>query len=155
MPTDGSTSMNEPAPNEFTFVPAVHTYDAAGRHLKVTQTTTREEPDPPNNPVSTTVTTIDAAYDGDGQQIKRVEMRQINSHPPEGEASYYLRSSVLGGQVITDYYANGALKKSYVYGDGALIASGSPGALLWRYSNPVTGDGRDQCSGRSSRCILS
>lgn len=136
-------SMNEPAPNELTFVPAVRTYDAAGRHLKVTQTTIREEPDPPNNPVSTTVTTIDAAYDGDGQQIKRVEMRQINSHPPEGEETYYLRSSVLSGQVITDYDTNGALKKSYVYGGGALLASRANGALLWRYSNPVTGDGRD------------
>jgi hypothetical protein len=41
----------------------------------------------------------------------------------------------------TDYYANGALKKSFVYAGGALIASSSNGALLWRYNNPITGDG--------------
>lgn len=135
--------MNEPAPNELTFVPAVHTYDAAGRQLKVTQTTTRQEPDPPNNPVSTTVATTDTGHDGDGQQMKRVTTTQINSHQPESEVTYYLRSSMLGGFVITDYNANGARQKSYVYGGGVLIASGGNGALLWRYNNPVTGDGRE------------
>jgi hypothetical protein len=133
-------SMNEPPYNEFPYAAPVHTYDAAGRHVKTTQTTSSENPNP-NPPVLTKAETVDSTYDGDGQQIKRVEMSQINSYPPEGEASYYLRSSVLGGQVITSYSANGALKESYVYGGGALIASRTNGALSWRYNNPVTGDG--------------
>jgi YD repeat-containing protein len=133
-------SMNEPPPDELTFVPAQHTYDAAGRHVKNTQTTSRVIP-LPGNPVQTTITTIDAFYDGDGQQVKRVETKQVNSQPPTSGSTYYLRSSVLGGQVVTEYDAQGARQKSYVYGAGALIASSSNGTLSWLYNNPVTGNG--------------
>lgn len=69
-----------------------------------------------------------------------IPVRSI-SLPPEGDGSYYLRSSVLGGQVITAYYANGALKKSFVYAGGTLISSTGISGLQWRYNNPVTGDG--------------
>jgi YD repeat-containing protein len=48
-------SMSEPPPNEFTFVPMTHTYDAAGRHVKNTQTISRES-QLPGNPVQTTMT---------------------------------------------------------------------------------------------------
>jgi YD repeat-containing protein len=133
-------SMSEPPPNEFTFVPATHTYDAAGRHVKNTQTISRES-QLPGNPVQTIMTTIDAVYDGDGHQIKRVQTKQFNSQQPTSETSYYLSSSVLGGRVVTEYDSQGADRKSYVYSAGELIASGSSGTLSWLYNNPVTGNG--------------
>jgi hypothetical protein len=92
--------------------------------------------------VHTTIATTDASYDGDGQQVKRVQTTQINSQQLGSVTTYYLRSSVLG-QVITAYDTQGAKQKSYVCGGGALIASSSSAGLVWRYNNPVTGDGRD------------
>jgi len=135
-------SMNEPAPDQLPFVAAQHTYDVAGRHVKHTQTTSRVQP-LPGNPVWTTVTTVDASYDGDGQQCKRVETKQINGQQPTSETRFFLRSAVLGGQVITEYDGVGARQKSYVYGAGAVITSTPSAGLLWRFNNPVTGDGRE------------
>jgi len=133
------TSMNEPPFNELPYAAPLRTYDAAGRHVKVTQTTSQENT-LPNPPVLTNVTTTDSSYDGDGQQINRVETSQTNSLQPVVEATYYLRSTVLG-QLVTNYNANGALKKSFVYAGRALIASGASGALTWSYNNPITGNG--------------
>jgi YD repeat-containing protein len=135
-------SMNEPPPDELPFVPAQHIYDAAGRHVKNTQTTSRIMP-LPGNPVWTTVTTVEASYDGDGQQYKRVENKQINSQQPTNETRFLLRSTVLGGQVITEYDGLGGRQKSYVYGGGALIMWSPSSGLAWRFTNPVTGDGRE------------
>jgi len=135
-------SMNEPAPSELPFVAAQHTYDAAGRHVKQTQTTSRVQP-LPGNPVWTTVTTVDATYDGDGQQCKRVETKQINGQQPTSATRLFVRSTVLGGQVITEYDGLGGRQKSYVYGGGALITWTPNAGLIWRFNNPVTGDGRE------------
>src|SRR5207253_9650124 len=63
-------------------------YDAAGRNLKVQSGNS----------------TITAAFDGDSQVMKRTE---------PGVATYYLRSSVLDGQVIAD--VNGAGQKMMGY----------------------------------------
>jgi hypothetical protein len=73
-------SMNEPPPNEHPYAPVMHTYDAAGQHVKNTQTTSRQT-QLPGNPVRTTIATTDAGYDGDGQQVKRIQTTQINSQP--------------------------------------------------------------------------
>ena len=135
-------SMYEPPPNELTFIPAMHTYDASGRHVKVTQTTSREMTQLPGHPIYTTIATTDAGYDGGGQQFKRVKTRQGNSQQLVIGTTYYLRSGVLG-QVIAEYDEQGVRQKSYVYGGGGLIASSSSSGLLWRYHNPLTGDGRE------------
>jgi YD repeat-containing protein len=135
-------SMNEPAPDANPFVPAQHTYDAAGQHVKHTQTTSQVT-QLPGNPVWTTITTVDASYDGDGQQYKRVETKQINSQQPTSETRFFLSSSVLTGQVIAEYDGQGVRQKSYVYGGGTLITSSPSEGLIWLFNNPVTGDGRE------------
>ena len=134
--------MNEPAPDELTFVAAQHSYDATGRHIQVTQTTSK--PSPTNaNVIFTTATTTGAAYDGDGQQLKRVQTKQVNSNQPQVVTSYYLRSSVLGGQVITDYDGQGARKNGYVYAGGSLVYEQVGSQSWWHVTNPLTGDARD------------
>jgi hypothetical protein len=105
--------MNEPPPNELTFVPASHTYDAAGRLVKNTQTRSREMTQLPGHPVYTTIATTDVSSDGDGRQLKRVATTQVNSQQPGIVTSYYLRSSVLG-HVITEYDGQGTRRKSVV-----------------------------------------
>ena len=135
-------TMNEPAPSELTFVAAQHSYDAVGRHIQVTQTTSKPSPSNPNL-IFTTTTTTSAAYDGDGQQVKRVQTRQTNSNQPGVDTTYYLRSSVLGGQVITDYDVQGARKNGYVYAGGSLVYEQVGSQSRWHVTNPLTGDARD------------
>lgn len=140
-------SMNEPPFNELTYVAPAHIYDAAGRHLQVSQTTSKPSPTNPNL-IFTTVTTTGALYDGDGQQVKQVVSKQTNSSQTSLTTSYYLRSSVLG-QVITEYNGQGGRRSSFVYAGSALLASqnnidvNTSAGLSWRYNNPVTGDGRE------------
>jgi hypothetical protein len=134
--------MNEAAPNELTFQPARHTYDAAGRHVGQTQTVSKRGLTDPNQ-VFTTATTTSAGYDGDGLQRKRDLTSQTNGSQPVTETTYYLRSSVLGGQVITDYDGQGTRRNSYVYAGGTLVYEQLQDHSLWHVSNPLAGDSRD------------
>jgi hypothetical protein len=67
--------------------------------------------------------------------------------------TYYLRSSVLGGAVVSEYKGGGAWAKSYVFAGGELIAEQSfrtePQAAwnVWRFRDPVTGDEVDSNAG--------
>jgi YD repeat-containing protein len=138
-------STNEESPNGLTYVPPQHTYDAAGRHIQVTQTTSRVGF---HNVVRTTALTMTDTYSSDGQQVRRETTRRLNLSQPTTQTAYYLRSSVLGGQVITEYNSEGVRHNSYVpSGSGVLAeqlnADTSTPKLLWRQTNPVTGDGRD------------
>jgi hypothetical protein len=105
---------------------------------------TTSKPSPSNpNLIFTTTTTTSAVYDGDGQQLKRVQTKQTNSNQAQVDTTYYLRSSVLGGQVITDYDGQGARKNSYVYAGGSLVYEQLNRQSLWHVTNPLTGDVRD------------
>jgi YD repeat-containing protein len=141
-------SRNEEPPSLLPFVPARYTYDAAGRRVQTTQTTSRvmfinSQP----VTVKTAVTSADT-YDGDGVGIRSAITKQINSQQPETDTSYYLRSSLLGGRVITAYNSQGARRASYVWAGGEVLAqqvdvdSWQP-RLRWEQVNPVTGDGRE------------
>ncbi|MDQ3804374.1 MAG: hypothetical protein M3416_11150, partial [Acidobacteriota bacterium] len=147
------TSMNEEAPNGLPFTPAGHRYDAAGRHVSTSQTTSRRIP--VSQAVWTTAVTTTETYDGDGVPIKRVRVKQVNGNAPTTATAYYLRSTALSGQVITEYGPAGARRESYAYAGGGVLArqegvdTGAP-RLLWRHQDPVTGDGREtDASGRA------
>ena len=135
-------SMNEPAPDELTFVPAQHSYDASGRHIQVTQTTSTPSAFNPNLVLTTAATTRDE-YDGDGLQLKQIISKQVNGGQPQSLITYYLRSSVLGGNIIAEYDGQGTEKLSRVFAEGEQIASLAGGGVEWRYVNPVTRDVRE------------
>jgi len=61
-------------------------------------------------------------YDGDRLRGEKID---------NGAATYYLRSSVLGGQVVAEINSSGALQRGYVYLDGELFgrAAKQPGQL--------------------------
>jgi hypothetical protein len=120
--TGNLLSMNEAPPNGLPFVAAQHAYDAASRRVQ---------------------TTTGAVYDGDGLQVKAAVTKQVNSNQPSTQTTYYLRSSVLGGQAITDYDDQGTRVNSYVYAGGNLIYEQLNGQNLWHVANPLTGDARD------------
>jgi len=80
-------------------------------------------------PQSATITrdiTIDQNYDGDGRRLKRVEQTtaQLNNSTPttSQKITYALRSSALGGRVITELNSQGQKEKGYVFGGNELLA---------------------------------
>lgn len=93
----------------------------------------------------TTTVTKTSTYDGDGRGIKQAVTMQVNSNAPSTDATFYLRSSVLGGRAISEYDAAGVRRNTYVWAGGEIIARQTrewavSNGLVWRHSNPVTGD---------------
>lgn len=73
-----------------------HTYDAAGR----------------TSSSSWTGGYFNEFSDGDGQRVKTVEANLV---------TYYLRSTILGGQIIEELTSSGAKQKSMIYGGQKVI----------------------------------
>lgn len=104
---------------------------------------------------TTTTLTITQSYDSDGQSLKRVETK-VRSRPGfETETTervdYYVRSSVLGGRVITQLDYAGQKTKTHVYVGSTEVAEQQlygPGTqdVFWKYSNPMTGSSAEQTS---------
>ncbi len=99
----------------------VYEYDAAGRSKSINS---------PNG--GKTITPI---YDGDGQVIHRTEFQWTIPIPN----LFQLRSTVLGGKVITELDAQGQKKHTYVYCNGILIARQDHLWITWLHENPFTG----------------
>jgi YD repeat-containing protein len=93
------------------------TYDAAGRQVTSVYA--------PNN------WNIQQSYDGNGLRVKKME---------GSNTTYYLRSSVLGEQVVAelDQYSNWT--RGYVYLGGQLLAiqQGSSNTVSWVHQDPIT-----------------
>jgi RHS repeat-associated protein len=67
-------------------------------------------------------------YDGDRLRVKKVE----NSTP-----TYYLRSTVLGGQIVAELSSAGALARGFVYLGGQLLAVQQNNQVSWVHQDPV------------------
>ena len=67
-------------------------------------------------------------YDGNGLRGKKVD---------NGLTTYYLRSSVLGGQVVAEMSSAGAMQRGYVYLGGDLLAVQQSNAVSWVHQDPL------------------
>lgn len=67
-------------------------------------------------------------YDGDGLRVKKSE----NVTP-----TYYLRSSVLGGQVVAEVNGSGQMQRGYVYIGSQLLAVQQQNAVYWVHQDPI------------------
>jgi RHS repeat-associated protein len=103
------------------------TYDAAG-NLKNDgyQSYTYDATDQQTYASGTALT---QSYDGDRLRGKKVE---------NGATTYYLRSSVLGGQVISELSSSGALQRGYVYLGSQMLAIQQSNQVSWVHQDPVT-----------------
>jgi hypothetical protein len=106
---------------------AAYTYDAAGE-MRTAGT---------YEPQSTTT----RGLDGDGQQLKTVESTyQEATQSWTTTTTYYLPSSVLGGNVLTELSANGAKTRTFVYASGRVLATqkfyGANEAVEWEHRDP-------------------
>jgi RHS repeat-associated protein len=67
-------------------------------------------------------------YDGDGLRLKKVE---------NGTTTLYLRSSVLGGQVVAEMNGSGGWTRGFVYLGSQLLAVQQAG-VSWMHEDPIT-----------------
>ncbi len=80
--------------------------------------------------------------------MKQVTVSQTNSNPAFTGTSYYLRSTALGGKIISEYGPQGQRRTTNVWAGGEVLArqdnadTQTP-RLVWQQVNPVTGDGRE------------
>lgn len=72
---------------------------------------------------------LSQSYDGDRLRVRKVE---------NGVTVYYIRSSVLGGQVIADAGDSGQWARGYIYMGGQLMAYQENGRVLWVYEVHIT-----------------
>jgi len=104
---------------------AAMSYDAAGNltydgYQSYTYDATGQQ-------VSASLTGLTQSYDGDALRVKKVE---------SSVTTYYLRSSVLGGQVVAEI-SGGIWTRGYVYLGNQLLAV-QYGGVNWVHQDPVT-----------------
>jgi RHS repeat-associated protein len=87
------------------------TYDATGQQAWATAGNTSQE------------------YDGNALRTRRVE---------NGQTTYYLRSTVLGGQVVAEIDQWGGRTRGYVYAGTQLLALQQYGGVEWVHQDMVT-----------------
>ncbi len=101
-------------------------YDAAGRMVQVQETLT--------NPSS--VSTYKTSYDGDGQPVS-----ESTTKTSSNTTGYMIRSSVLGGRVLTRLDSSGNKLTTVVNVDGRLMAVqssvGGTNSVSWTHVDPL------------------
>jgi RHS repeat-associated protein len=118
------------ASNKMTVNPvtgAVVQYDAAGDLTNDGSQTFGYEAT--GQQVSASSTGLQQRYDGDGLRIRKTE---------NGQTTYYLRSTVLGQQVVTEANGSGAFNRGYVYLNGQLLALQDSNGVSWVHQDPIT-----------------
>jgi YD repeat-containing protein len=98
------------------------TYDASGHRTRTFDSAIRGKFSPG--------LTITQEYDGNGARLKRKE----NNAAP----NYFLRSSALGGKVVTELGGSGAKLRGYVYAAGQLLAKQEANEVRWVHFDPRT-----------------
>jgi RHS repeat-associated protein len=68
-------------------------------------------------------------YDGDGLRVAKDD---------NGAVTYYLRSTLLGGQVVSEFNSGGGWMRGYVYQSNGLLAILQNGTIYWNHEDPVT-----------------
>lgn len=103
-------------------------------------------------------------FDGDGLDTKRVDRNDYILYPggpsTSETAEYYVRSSVLGGRVVTELDQNGAKKLTNVYSGSSVLAeqriNSSGSSVSWRHEDAITGSsrGRDRIVSQKTSCQI-
>jgi YD repeat-containing protein len=84
----------------------------------------------------------DQWFDGDGHRLKTFQRSWDNELNQwiAVDLTYYIRSSVLNGEVISEVLPTGAKSHTYVHGGGGVLAiqtpDGSGGTVAWQHYDP-------------------
>ena len=71
---------------------------------------------------------LQQTYDGDRLRVKKVE---------NGATTYYLRSSLLGGQIVAELNGAGSVTRGFVYLGGQLLAVQQNNQVSWAHQDPL------------------
>ena len=71
---------------------------------------------------------LQQSYDGERLRVKKVE---------NGAPTYYLRSTVLGGQIVAEINNSGSITRGFVYLGGQLLAVQQSNQVSWVHQDPV------------------
>ena len=71
---------------------------------------------------------LQQTYDGDRLRVKKVE---------NTATTYYLRSTVLGGQIVAELNSSGAMTRGFVYQGVQLLAVQQDNQVSWVHEDPV------------------
>jgi RHS repeat-associated protein len=104
------------------------TYDAAGNLTNDLGQTFTYDATGQQASASYSGYTLQQKYDGDRLRVKKVE---------NSTATYYLRSTVLGGQIVAEISASGAMTRGFVYLGGQLLAVQQNSQVSWVHQDPV------------------
>jgi RHS repeat-associated protein len=104
------------------------TYDAAGNLTNDGGQTFTYDATGQQATASSGFPVIQQAYDGDRLRVKKVENVNI---------TYYLRSTVLGGQIVAELNGSGAMTRGFVYQSGELLAVQQNNQVSWVHQDPV------------------
>ncbi len=136
------------------------TFDASGRNVETKYRWFQPIPSPQMDRTET----ITKTYDGDGLDTKRVDRNDYILYPggpsTSETAEYYVRSSVLGGRVVTELDQNGAKKLTNVYSGSSVLAeqriNSSGSSVSWRHEDAITGSyrGRDRIVSQKTSCQI-
>jgi YD repeat-containing protein len=95
-----------------------YTLDAAGQVRNVDSLSTVQNPIVGKDPSSTTSST-----DGDGLQVKTTNtVFELRTQFQHTTTTYYVRSSMLGGQVVSEVTASGSRQRGFVYAGSEVLA---------------------------------
>jgi len=103
-------------------------YDAAGNLAFVGRYTFNYDATGQQTAASTSGYLLQQYYDGDGLRAKKTE---------NGDTVYYLRSTVMGDQVVAELNASGSWTRGFVYQGGGLVAVHQNNAVYWSHEDPV------------------
>jgi RHS repeat-associated protein len=71
---------------------------------------------------------LEQKYDGDRLRVKKID---------NGTPTYYLRSTVLGGQIVAELNGSGAMTRGFVYQGGQLLAIQQNSQISWVHEDPI------------------
>ena len=74
------------------------------------------------------------SYDGNGLLVKIRTSHQVNDVEPEIETTYKIRSSMLGGEIVSETYNGGGGNKTYIRANGTVVAV-DDGQNIWMHKD--------------------
>jgi len=104
------------------------TYDAAGNMTNTGAMSFTYDATGQQATVSYSGYLLQQYYDGDGLRVKKNE---------NGAITYYLRSTVLGGQIVAEISGSGTLQRGFVYLGSQLLAVQQSNAVSWVHQDPI------------------
>lgn len=138
------TATSESSPYGNVVNSSEYKYDANGA-LEVSEQTTTYFEEHTNEPI-VFEGKLDYDKDGDGRQIKTTKTDYVDGGQTQViSTKYFIRSSVLGGQVLTDVFGDGRKTRTLVYAAGTVLAwqvvvvqpqSNDVPEVWWEYKDP-------------------